>query len=109
MGKDLKMTLLTVAMILGLVLTTGANSEAGQQQFRRLTVEDYVDKMKAGWIGQMAGVGWGGPTEFKWRGEIIPEEKMPKWKPERINQFEQGDIPGAQQSLAAPLLPGFLK
>ncbi|MHC4725479.1 MAG: ADP-ribosylglycohydrolase family protein [Planctomycetota bacterium] len=48
--------------------------------------------MKAGWIGQMAGVGWGGPTEFKWRGEIIPEEKMPKWKPERINQFEQDDI-----------------
>jgi hypothetical protein len=48
--------------------------------------------MKAGWIGQMAGVGLGGPTEFKWRGEIIPEEKMPKWKPERINQFEQDDI-----------------
>ncbi len=38
MAKDLKTTLLTVAMILGLVLATGANSEAGQQQFRRLAV-----------------------------------------------------------------------
>jgi hypothetical protein len=92
MSKDLKTTLLTVAMILGLVLATGANSEAGQQQFRRLAVKDYVDKMKAGWIGQMAGVGWGGPTEFRWRGQIIPKEKMPKWKPEMINQFEQDDI-----------------
>jgi len=92
MAKDLKTTLLTVAMILGLVLATGANSEAGQQQFRRLAVKDYVDKMKAGWIGQMAGVGWGGPTEFRWRGQIIPKEKMPKWKPEMINQFEQDDI-----------------
>jgi hypothetical protein len=48
--------------------------------------------MKGGWIGQMAGVGWGGPTEFKWKGEIIPEDKMPKWKPEMINQFHQDDI-----------------
>jgi hypothetical protein len=48
--------------------------------------------MKAGWIGQMAGVGWGGPTEFRWRGEIIPEDKIPKWRPRRINQFRQDDI-----------------
>jgi len=59
---------------------------------RRLPVREYVDKMKAGWIGQMAGVGWGGPTEFKWKGEIIPADKMPKWKPEMINQFHQDDI-----------------
>jgi len=45
---------------------------------RRITAEEYLDKMKAGWIGQMAGVGWGGPTEFKWNGKIIPEEAMPE-------------------------------
>ncbi|MHC4463418.1 MAG: ADP-ribosylglycohydrolase family protein [Planctomycetota bacterium] len=61
-------------------------------KYRRIRVVDYVDKMKGGWIGQMAGVGWGGPTEFKWKGEIIPEDKMPKWKPEMINQFHQDDI-----------------
>ncbi len=59
---------------------------------RRLPVSEYVDKMKGGWIGQMAGVGWGGPTEFKWKGEIIPADKMPKWKPDMINQFHQDDI-----------------
>ena len=61
-------------------------------EFRKLSVDTYIDKMKAGWIGQMAGVGWGGPTEFKWRGEIIPEDEIPEWKPELINQFEQDDI-----------------
>ncbi|MFO7901491.1 MAG: ADP-ribosylglycohydrolase family protein [Pirellulaceae bacterium] len=62
------------------------------EEFRRLSLEDYRDKMAGGWIGQMAGVGWGGPTEFKWKGEIIPEEKMPKWEPALINQFHQDDI-----------------
>ncbi|MBN2270514.1 MAG: ADP-ribosylglycohydrolase family protein [Sedimentisphaerales bacterium] len=61
-------------------------------KYRRISVADYVDKMKGGWIGQMAGVGWGGPTEFKWKGEIIPEDKIPQWKPEMINQFGQDDI-----------------
>ena len=42
------------------------------EEFRRLSVDEYRDKMAAGWIGQMAGVGWGGPTEFKCKGEIIP-------------------------------------
>jgi len=59
---------------------------------RRISLEEYRDKMKAGWIGQMAGVGWGGPTEFRYKGVIIPEEKMPAWKPSLVNQFKQDDI-----------------
>ena len=59
---------------------------------RRISVDEYVDKMKAGWIGQMAGVGWGGPTEFHYKGVIIPEDKMPQWEPQLINQFQQDDI-----------------
>jgi len=62
------------------------------EEYRKLSVSTYIDKMKAGWLGQMAGVGWGGPTEFKYKGEIIPADKMPKWKPELINQFNQDDI-----------------
>ncbi len=59
---------------------------------RRISVGEYVDKMKAGWIGQMAGVGWGGPTEFRYKGAIIPEDQMPQWEPQSINQFRQDDI-----------------
>ncbi len=40
----------------------------------------------------MVGVGWGGPTEFRWKGEIIPEQEMPVWSPEMVNQFNQDDL-----------------
>ncbi len=56
----------------------------------RLTVREYVDRMAGGWLGQMAGVGWGGPTEFQWNGKMVPREAFPK--PEMINQFEQDDL-----------------
>jgi hypothetical protein len=49
--------------------------------------------MKAGWIGQMAGVSWGAPTEFRYEDRIIPEEDMPTWSPEMINDaFGQDDL-----------------
>jgi hypothetical protein len=71
------------------ILLAGA---ARADEFRRLPLAEYLDKMEAGWLGQMAGVGWGGPTEFKWNGRIIPEDQMPKWHPRLINQFNQDDI-----------------
>ena len=65
---------------------------AADTECRRLPMAEYEDKMQAGWIGQMAGVGWGGPTEFVSKGAIIPARKMPKWQPSMINQFGQDDL-----------------
>ncbi len=65
---------------------------AEKVDFRRIPVREYVDKMKAGWIGQMAGVGWGAPTEFRFQGRIMPEDSMPRWTPGMINQFGQDDM-----------------
>ena len=88
-----RMKNLVMLFCLGLVVVCCFSVQgAFAAKYRRISVADYVDKMKGGWIGQMAGVGWGGPTEFKWKGEIIPEDKMPQWKPEKINQFHQDDI-----------------
>ena len=84
--------LIAMMMVVGFVLTGDVSVTQAAQKFRRLPVKEYVDKMKAGWIGQMAGVGWGGPTEFRYTGRIIPADKMPKWKPNLINQFGQDDI-----------------
>ena len=98
MAKGLLIIIMTIAVVLSLALVVGCQYDEqcgfrlGLGEVRCITVEDYVDKMKAGWVGQMAGVGWGGPTEFKFKGEIIPEDKMPQWKPELINQFRQDDI-----------------
>ncbi len=56
----------------------------------RSTIED---KVRGSWVGQMAGVAWGAPTEFLYAGRTIPEARVPIWKPEMINlAFLQDDV-----------------
>ncbi|HOB74164.1 MAG TPA: ADP-ribosylglycohydrolase family protein [Phycisphaerae bacterium] len=82
---------LSIAVSAALVTTLTGSTRA--DDVRRLPVSEYRDKMKAGWLGQMAGVAWGAPTEFKWTGAVIPKDKMPAWKPEMINgSFRQDDL-----------------
>ena len=79
------------AMVIAMGLAGCAGS--AQSQERRISVSDYRDKMKAGWLGQMAGVAYGAPTEFKFKGKIMPDGSMPPWKPETVNgSFEQDDL-----------------
>jgi hypothetical protein len=59
---------------------------------RTISMDTFIDKMKGGWVGQMVGVGWGAPTEFKYQGSIIPMDQIPQWKPEMVNQHYQDDI-----------------
>ena len=92
MGKRSVAMLIVVAVISDLIMVAPGDCAAAVTPLRRIAVKDYVDKMKAGWIGQMAGVGWAGPTEFRFKGLIMPEDKVPNWNPKRINQFRQDDI-----------------
>ena len=57
-------------------------ASAEDSEYRRLPVTKYRDRLAAGWLGQMVGVGWGAPTEFRFKGQIIPEESVPEWTPE---------------------------
>jgi hypothetical protein len=75
-----------------ILLAIAISSCSSKSDFRRISVEEYQSKMKAGWLGQMAGVGWGAPTEFQFNAMIIPEENVPEWKPSMINQQYQDDI-----------------
>ena len=51
------------------------------------------DRIMGSWVGQMAGVAWGAPTEFKYHGRIIPADEVPVWKPSMINNaFIQDDL-----------------
>ncbi|MCI7813073.1 MAG: ADP-ribosylglycohydrolase family protein [Lachnospiraceae bacterium] len=72
------------------------------QQTERFSEDEILNKMKGGWAGQMAGVTWGAPTEFyNFRKffeidpnmTIIPEDLVPEWTPETINDaFNQDDL-----------------
>jgi hypothetical protein len=58
-----------------------------------MSEETVTDKLKGGWVGQMAGVTWGFPTEFQWLGRTMRESAVPVWRPRTINAgFNQDDI-----------------
>ena len=60
---------------------------------RRLSMDEYRARMRAAWEGQMIGVVWGAPVEFKFRNRMVPDDKMPVWTDDLINGvFKQDDI-----------------
>ncbi len=67
------------AVALATVLATSTLMPSANAAERRLSLDDYRDKMKAAWVGQMVGVAWGTPTEFRWKDKIIPEQDVPQW------------------------------
>ena len=85
--KIVTMASVALAVCASRLIATAATAE------RRLSMDDYRNKMQGGWIGQIAGVSFGASTEFKFRDEIVPEKSLPAWRPEMINDaFNQDDI-----------------
>ncbi|MEN6532652.1 MAG: ADP-ribosylglycohydrolase family protein [Bryobacteraceae bacterium] len=60
--------------------------------FRKISLEDLRDKIEGGWAGQMIGVSFGAPTEFRSNAAIF-EGALPKWTPDRVNNsINQDDL-----------------
>jgi beta-fructofuranosidase len=57
------------------------STDANAKQTIRLPMSVYRDKLIAGWLGQIAGVAWGAPVEFKYLAQIMPENEIPNGKP----------------------------
>ncbi len=87
---------LTIGIVIAGLALMSACSRGEKTQAsatREISVAELQNKIKGGWAGQMIGVSYGAPTEFRYRGEIIPEDKLPEWKPDRIkNSLHQDDI-----------------
>ena len=82
------LVLLALSLVTGFCAADSAQNAAetaSASQGVYLSDAQLYDKLLGGWIGQMAGVTWGAPTEFRWRGTIIPAEEFPAWQPEMIN------------------------
>ena len=59
---------------------------------RTISLSDLRNKIEGGWAGQMIGVSFGAPTEFRYREKMI-EDNLPEWKPDRIsNAINQDDL-----------------
>jgi len=60
---------------------------------REININTLRDKIKGGWVGHMAGVSWGAPTEFQYQGTIIPDGSVPNWSPSLVNDsYDQDDL-----------------
>ena len=60
--------------------------------YRELSLKVLHDKIAGGWAGQMIGVSYGAPTEFRSNGKIN-ESELPKWTPDRVsNSLDQDDL-----------------
>ena len=45
----------------------------------QLSDEVMLDKIKGGWVGQVVGCTYGGPTEFRWNGTWIQDYVTLRW------------------------------
>jgi ADP-ribosylglycohydrolase/carbohydrate esterase-like protein len=82
--------IVTEALSLVFVLLA-ANAGAQAAAVRRISRAALEDKVRGGWAGQMIGVSYGAPTEFKSNGKIIEGEI--KWSPEMVeNSIQQDDL-----------------
>jgi len=64
---------------------------AAEAPARRMSRAVLEDKVRGGWAGQMIGVAFGAPTEFKSNGKINEAEL--KWTPDMIaNTIDQDDL-----------------
>jgi len=64
-----------------------------QTDHLEISTANLKEKIKGGWAGQMIGVSFGAPTEFRYLDRIIPESELPEWNAERVlNSIRQDDL-----------------
>jgi hypothetical protein len=76
--------------LLALLWVTTAQA---QTPSRSISLSDLRDRIEGGWAGQMIGVSFGAPTEFRYKGQIAPKDKLPVWQPSMVdNALGQDDL-----------------
>src|ERR1035441_10457143 len=73
-------------VILALGVTWSALS--ANAETRHLSRDELRDRIQGGWAGQMIGVSFGAPTEFRAMGRINEAEL--KWSPDRVSRHRAG-------------------
>jgi hypothetical protein len=82
-------SILVAVLIIGFSWASAiAADSSGARRISRAALED---KIRGGWAGQMIGVAYGAPTEFRSNGKILEGDLS--WSPDRIeNAIHQDDL-----------------
>jgi hypothetical protein len=78
------MTKTKAAAALGLLALAAAIAVPQGRQFREISLAELRDKIEGGWAGQMIGVSYGAPTEFRHLEKILAPEDLPVWTNDTI-------------------------
>jgi hypothetical protein len=79
-----------LTLLLPLLAGMLATAQSGAE--KRIPLDALRDKIAGGWAGQMIGVSYGAPTEFRSDGRIN-ESVLPPWTPARVsNSLGQDDL-----------------
>ena len=68
-----------------------------------IPLAELQDRIEGGWAGQMIGVSYGLPTEFRFNNRIIPEDRLPEWTPDRVAEALDNDDLYVDMTFAAVL------
>jgi len=89
--KTLKLSLLSA--ILFFVFAANAVNKTKVPKEVKISKTELINKIRGGWAGQVIGVCYGLPTEFKYRKKMIPESvQMTLTGKELKNRFNNDDI-----------------
>src|SRR4051794_6729838 len=95
----MKPLVLTAAIAVAVLFGIGATTRAGET--KTIAEAELRNRVRGAWAGKMIGVAEGAPTEFRYCGVLVPEDKMPAWKPEMIREAPRQDDLYVQMSFAA--------
>jgi len=83
-----------LVILIPAVVTAAGEQKSGKGPAaakRSLTLAELEDKVRGGWAGQMIGVTYGAPTEFRFQGKINESPRV--WKPEELaGALDQDDL-----------------
>jgi len=77
--------------VLSILLFVSCNSDAGRNAApytsREISHDTLLDKIRGGWAGQVIGCTFGGPTEFGYKGTMIPDYQPIPWDDTRFKWY----------------------
>jgi ADP-ribosylglycohydrolase len=85
-----KVIMIVFTIAIGLSISCSPHSGSGSTKMPatvKMTNAELLDKIKGGWAGQVIGVTYGGPTEFRYLSRMIPDSVELKWSDQSVKYF----------------------